>query len=104
VPCGVDWDGGDSVSSKKPIPPPVVQQYKNRPTSPPPPRKRIFPPITLIGVEALAVGEIVDQLENTIRLLLSEKHGKRWQDVSRTEIEFWIAKAERHCIESEVIQ
>ena len=89
--------------AKKPEPIPehlrkkMLTLGKERPTSPPPPRRKPFPDVTLIGVEALAVGEIIDQLENTIRVLIGSATGKSWKDVTRSEIEWHIAFAEKMC-------
>ena len=57
----------------------------------------MFPAVTLIGVEALAVGQIVDQLEDTIRVLLSRLHNMPWTAVTRAEIEAAISEAEAIC-------
>ena len=72
----------------KPTSPPEqpVMDFAERPTSPPPPRKKTLPPVTLIGVEALAVGQVVDQLENTIRVLIGLYKEKSWKKVTRGEI------------------
>ena len=89
--------------AKKPEPIPdhlkakMLTLGKERPTSPSPPRKKVFPPVTLIGIEALAVGDIVDQLENTIRVLIGLYKDKSWQKVTRGEIEWYIALAEKQC-------
>ena len=83
----------------KPTSPPEqpVMPFAKRPTSPPLPRKRVFPTVTLIGVEALAVGQIVDQLENTIRVLIGLYKEKSWKKVTRGEIEWYIRLAEKQC-------
>jgi hypothetical protein len=73
-----------------------------RPTSPPPPRKKMFPPVTLIGVEAAAVGQIVDQLEDTIRVLLGQLWDMPHTSVTRKDIESAIADAEKICEKSRV--
>ena len=84
---------------QKPTPPPdqAVMQFEKRPTSPPPPRKRVFPAVTLIGVEALAVGQIVDQLEDTIRVLLGRIGDMPHTAVTRRDIETAIKDAEVIC-------
>ena len=83
----------------KPTSPPEqpVMPFAKRPTSPPPPRKRVFPTVTLIGVEALAVGQIVDQLEDTIRVLLGRLGDMPHTAVTRKDIEAAIEEAETIC-------
>ena len=53
--------------------------------------------MTLIGVEALAVGQIVNQLEDTIRVLLGRLHDMPWTAVTRADIETAISEAEAIC-------
>jgi hypothetical protein len=79
------------------LPEKPVMGFAKRPTSPPPPRKKNFPPVTLIGVEALAVGQIVDKFENTIRVLIGLYKEKSWKKVTRGEIEWYIRLAEKQC-------
>jgi len=88
--------------SKKPEPmPPVRVSHGPRPTSPPPPRKRVFPAVSLVGVDALAVGQIVDQLEDTIRVLLARQTGSPHTAITRKEIEAAIVDAEIVCAEGQ---
>ena len=89
--------------AKKPEPIPehlrakILKLLKDRPSSPPPPKRKRLPDVTLISVEALAVGEIIDQLENTIRVIIGLYKDKQWQKVTRGEIEWYIALAEKQC-------
>lgn len=89
------------MTKKRTIPPIDVFGYSGkastRPTSPGPPRKRVFPAVTLIGIEALAVGQVVDQLEDTIRVLLGRLGGMPHTAVTRKDIETAISEAERIC-------
>jgi hypothetical protein len=82
------------MSAKKPQPVPAGEVFTGRPTSPGPPRRKLFPAITLVGVEALAVGDIVDQLENTIRVLLGRLGDMPPTAVTRKDIEAAITEAE----------
>jgi hypothetical protein len=82
------------MGAKKPQPVPANEVFTGRPTSPGPPRRKLFPPITLVGIEALAVGDIVDQLENTIRVLLGRLGDMPPTAVTRQDIEAAIKEAE----------
>lgn len=82
------------MSAKRPQPIPASEVFANRPTSPRPPRKKVFGEVTLVGIDALAVGDIVDQLENTIRMLLGRLRDMPPTAVTRNDIEAAIKEAE----------
>ena len=84
--------------SKKPQQAPdATKVFTGRPTSPGPPRRRLFPAVTLVGIDALAVGQVVDELENMIRVLLGKLHDMPHTAVTRKDIEAAISEAERIC-------
>ena len=85
------------MTAKKPNPVPLAECFTGRPTSPGPPRKKVFPMVSLVGVDALAVGQIVDQLEDTIRVLLGRLNDMPHTAVTRKDIEAAIEEAEAIC-------
>ncbi len=85
------------MTAKKPNPMPTTECFTGRPTSPGPPRRKVFPMVSLVGVDALAVGQIVDQLEDTIRVLIGRLNDMPHTAVTRRDIEEAIKEAEAIC-------